>query len=152
MEISLQPVAFIGNNRSDITDDNWGEVVSEIKLAPGVPAEALNGIETFSHLEIIYFFDRLAHEPFRYTGHPRGNKAWPEMGIFAQRKKDRPNHIGLCVAELLQRKGDTLIVKKLDAIDGTPVLDIKPVMQEFMPKGEVRQPAWVGELMEKYWL
>ncbi len=73
------------------------------------------------------------------------------MGIFAQRKKDRPNSIGLCTVELLQHNGRTLKVKYLDAIDGTPILDIKPVFKEFQPKGEIKQPTWVSDLMKNYW-
>ncbi len=73
------------------------------------------------------------------------------MGIFAQRKKDRPNHLGLTTAELISHDKRKIIVKGLDAIDGTPVLDIKPVFREFGTKGNTRQPEWVEELMKDYW-
>jgi tRNA (Thr-GGU) A37 N-methylase len=72
-------------------------------------------------------------------------------GIFGQRKKDRPNTIGLSTVELLEHNGRTLKVKFLDAIDGTPVLDIKPVFKEFQPKTEIKQPDWVADLMKNYW-
>ncbi|MES1220024.1 MAG: TrmO family methyltransferase, partial [Bacteroidota bacterium] len=72
--------------------------------------------------------------------------------IFAQRKKDRPNSIGLTTVELIERKGKTITVRYLDAIDGTPILDIKPVMKEFLPASEIRQPVWATELMKEYWL
>jgi tRNA (Thr-GGU) A37 N-methylase len=71
-------------------------------------------------------------------------------GIFAQRGKERPNRIGLSTCELLAVEGTTLTVRGLDAIDGTPVLDIKPYMSEFAPRTPVRQPAWSRELMARY--
>ena len=73
------------------------------------------------------------------------------MGIFGQRKKGRPNTIGLCTVELIEHNSRTIKVKYLDAIDGTPILDIKPVFKEFQPNGEIKQPIWVGDLMKNYW-
>jgi tRNA (Thr-GGU) A37 N-methylase len=87
----------------------------------------------------------------RGARHPRGNKDWPLAGIFAQRGKNRPNRLGVSIAELVRREERTLILRGLDAIDGTPVLDIKPVMEEFLPRGKVRQPEWSHELMRHYW-
>jgi tRNA (Thr-GGU) A37 N-methylase len=83
--------------------------------------------------------------------HPRGNTAWPNVGILAQRAKNRPNRIGVTVCRLLSVDGLRLTVAALDAIDGTPVLDVKPYMAEFGPRGMVRQPAWSSELMSGYW-
>lgn len=148
---SVRAIATIHNKRTSPTDDFWGEVVSEIVLEKHIPEQALDGIENFSHLEIIYLFDQVDEEKIAFSGHPRGNKNWPLTGIFAQRKKDRPNRIGLCTVELVAHNGRSLTVKYLDAIDGTPVLDIKPVMREFRPKGEIRQPGWATELMKDYW-
>ena len=82
---------------------------------------------------------------------PRGNPEWPEVGIFAQRAKGRPNRIGVTVCRLLAVDGLTLRVQGLDAIDGSPVLDVKPYMAEVAPRGEVRQPEWSRELMAGYW-
>lgn len=151
MDIILQPQAYVKNTRTDQSDDFWGSITSEIELAEGVPADALNGIEDFSHLEIIFYFDKADKSKAVYKYHPRGNKNWPEVGIFAQRKKDRPNSIGLTIAELIKREGNKIWVKNLDAIDGTPILDIKPVLKEFLPAGQIRQPQWSKELMENYW-
>ena len=152
MNIVLQPVAFVKNGRMELSDDFWGTVISEIELAPGIPAEAFNGIDDFSHLEIIFYFDKSDKSEIVFSGHPRGNKEWPHTGIFAQRKKDRPNALGLTIAELVKREGNKIWVKFLDAIDGTPIVDIKPVLKEFLPNGEIRQPAWSNELMKEYWL
>jgi tRNA-Thr(GGU) m(6)t(6)A37 methyltransferase TsaA len=151
MEIKLTPIATVKNSRTTPTDDQWASVIAEIELAEHIPTEAFNHIADFSHLEIIYYFDQVDPKTIVFSGRPRGNPDYPLVGIFAQRKKDRPNTIGLCTVELLEHKGRTLKVKYLDAINGTPVLDIKPVFREFQPKGQMRQPAWVEDLMKHYW-
>lgn len=150
MEIKLQPIGFVRNTQLELVDVNWGQVVSEIELIESLPAEALDGIESFSHVEIIYFFHQ-AEKVVTGSEHPRENPAYPKVGIFAQRKKDRPNHLGATMVNLIKKEGKKLIVSHLDAIDGTPVLDIKPIFAEFLPKGEIVQPAWTHELMQDYW-
>jgi len=151
MQINLQSIATTRNARTEAVDDNWGGVITEITLAEYVPTVAFDNIEDFSHLEIIFYFDKTEDREMVYAGRPRGNPAYPVMGIFCQRKKDRPNKIGLCTVELLEHNGRTIKVKGLDAIDGTPILDIKPVFKEFLPKGAIRQPEWVSDLMKEYW-
>jgi len=101
---------------------------------------------------VIYVFDRVEAAKIE-TGarHPRNNVAWPKVGIFAQRGKNRPNRIGTTVCRIDRIEGLRLDVTGLDAIDGTPVLDLKPWVLEFGPRGEVRQPAWMDELMRSYW-
>ncbi|MGE0876007.1 MAG: SAM-dependent methyltransferase [Burkholderiales bacterium] len=150
--IQVEAVAFVSNARSEVEDDHWAAVVSEITLVEGLDEDSLEGIDAFSHVEVIFHFDRV-DEAKIVTGarHPRNNTRWPKVGIFAQRGKNRPNRIGLCTARLIERRGRTLVVEGLDAIDGTPVIDIKPVMQEFLPRGAVTQPRWAGELMLSYW-
>lgn len=151
MHIELQPIAKVKNARPVRIDDNWETIVAEIELAGHIPAEAFEYISEFSHLEIIYFFHKVNEEDIIFSGRPRGNPNYPETGIFAQRKKDRPNKLGLATVELLEHKGRTIRVKFLDAIDGTPVLDIKPVFREFEPMKEIMQPNWVSDLMKNYW-
>lgn len=151
MDIILHPVAFVKNTRTDLSDDFWGSVVSEIELADNIPGDAFDGIDEFSHLEIIFHFNQSDKSKIVFSGHPRGNKDWPHTGIFAQRKKDRPNALGLTIVELVKKEDKKIWVKYLDAIDGTPVLDIKPVMKEFLPLNEILQPEWSKELMKKYW-
>ena len=147
-EINFKAIGFVANSRKKPEDDNWEPVISEIHLADHIPVEAFDGISEFSHLEIIYFFDQVDRMQISYSSHPRGNPAYPVMGIFAQRKKDRPNAIGLATVELVEHRGRMIRVKYLDAIDGTPVLDIKPVFKEFQPRGEIKQPDWVKDLMK----
>lgn len=151
MEIKLNPVATVKNARTTPTDDFWETVIADIELADHIPTEAFENISDFSHLEILYYFDKVKPEDIVFAGRPRGNPDYPLVGIFGQRKKDRPNTIGLCTVELLEHNGRTIKVKYLDAIDGTPVLDIKPVFKEFQPKGHIRQPNWVADLMKNYW-
>jgi tRNA-Thr(GGU) m(6)t(6)A37 methyltransferase TsaA len=118
-----------------------------------MPTECLDGIEEFSHAEILFVFDQVTPDKIVTSArHPRNNAAWPKVGIFAQRTKARPNRIGSTIVKIVSREGRTLKVQGLDAIDGTPVIDIKPVMQEFLPRDAVRQPAWSTELMKNYWL
>ena len=150
--IKLKPIATVKNSRTKISDDHWGGVISEIILKKDLSEEVFLGIGSYSHLEIIFYFDRVKDaDILRTSGHPREDKNFPLMGIFAQRKKNRPNKIGHTVVELVEHKGRSLFVKELDAIDGTPVLDIKPVVKEFLPKAEIRQPKWVSEMMKDYW-
>jgi len=152
MKIFLTPIGTIENARTEIKDDNWGEVVSKIILADEFDAESLDGIEAFSHVEIIYFFHQVKQEKIVFGArYPRNNQAWGKVGIFAQRGKNRPNQLGLTTVKVLKREGKVLYVQGLDAINGTPVLDIKPVMRDFLPTGEIRQPKWVAELMRHYW-
>lgn len=151
MKIELEAIAVAKNNREEIKDDHWGDVITEIELLPSVPEIAFDGIDSFSHLEIIFLFDKVSTEKVVFHGHPRGNKNWPDTGIFAQRKKDRPNRLGLTTVELIEKRGRSIFVRNFDALNGTPILDIKPVMREFMPAKEIKQPSWVSELMSDYW-
>jgi len=151
MEIKLQSIATVKNTKTEPIDDNWETIIADIVLDENIPSEAFNNISYFSHLEIIYYFDKVKKENIVFSGRPRGNPNYPLVGIFGQRKKDRPNAIGLATVELLEHNGRTIKVKFLDAINGTPVLDIKPVFKEFLPKTEIRQPVWVADLMKNYW-
>jgi len=148
----FSPIAQIYNSRTTLEDDHWGGIVSEIILEKSIPDDSLDGIDKFSHAEILFYFDKVDDDKdFKYSRHPRGNFVWPKVGIFAQRNKDRPNHIGLTIVEIVKRSGRSLYVRGLDAIDGTPVLDIKPVMVEYLPREPVHQPDWSHELMKEYW-
>ena len=151
MKIEFTPIASVKNSRTTVIDDNWGNIISEIVLADNIPIEAFNHISDFSHLEIIYYFDKVNSKDILFSRHPRENPKYPSVGIFGQRKKDRPNRIGICTVQLLEHNGRTIKVKYLDAIDRTPILDIKPVFKEFQPKGEFKQPDWVTDLMKDYW-
>lgn len=152
MLIKLKPIAFVKNLRKKIEDDNWGKIISEIELTKEFSENCFDGIESFSHLEIIYYFHKAKKKKIIYSGeHPRENIKYPRVGIFAQRKKDRPNLIGLTAVKLIKKEKRKLFVENLDAVDGTPVLDIKPVYKEYLPSEKTTQPAWVKDLMKNYW-
>jgi tRNA-Thr(GGU) m(6)t(6)A37 methyltransferase TsaA len=151
--IALEPIGYVNNNRHELTDDYWGSIVSQIVLNDNLDPECLQGLETFSHAEIIFYFDQVDASRITLTArHPRNNAAWPKVGIFAQRAKNRPNQLGLTTVRIVRREGRTLYVENLDAVNNTPVLDIKPVMAEFLPQAPIRQPEWSHELMQQYWL
>lgn len=149
---NVSSIGTVHNTRKTPEDDYWGQVVSEIRLNNDWDVTSLDGIDAFSHAEIIFLFHLVSDDKIQYTArHPRNNTDYPKVGIFAQRGKNRPNKIGLTTVELIKREGLSIFVKGVDAIDGTPVLDIKPVMNEFLPKGEVKQPNWSADLMSNYW-
>lgn len=150
--ITLEPIGFVHSTRREVVDDHWGAESARIELTESFPPDALDGIEEFSHAEILFYLDRVAEGAIeRAARHPRGNTAWPRVGIFAQRARLRPNRIAATIVRVLGREGRTLRVADLDAVDGSPVLDIKPVMVEFLPRTPVRQPRWSHELMAEYW-
>ncbi|MCX5394730.1 SAM-dependent methyltransferase [Streptomyces sp. NPDC006482] len=151
--VVAHPVGHVVGGRDEVRDDEWGDVVSVVRLdAEAFGPEALAGLDAFSHLEVVYHFDRVRPDAVE-TGarHPRGNAEWPLVGIFAQRGKNRPNRIGVSRCRLLRTDGLDLHVQGLDAVDGTPVLDIKPYMAEFGPQGPTTQPAWADEIMRRYY-
>jgi tRNA (adenine37-N6)-methyltransferase len=148
------PVAAIGHvasSRREPIDDDWGTVDATIELTPDYDAASLRGLAEFSHIEVVYVFHLV--DPASVTTdarRPRSNPEWPEVGIFAQRGKGRPNRIGVSVCTLLAVEGTQVRVRGLDAIDATPVLDLKPYMHQFAPRGEIRQPHWADEIMARY--
>ncbi len=151
MDFTLNPVGVVHSSRSEADDDNWDSENSKIELIPPFDAQALRGLTDFSHCIVVYVFDQASWDESKMARHPRGNTDWPKVGIFAQRAKDRPNRLGVTVCQVLAVNDSTIHVKGLDAIDGTPVVDIKPWMAEFGPRGDVSQPSWSTELMRGYW-
>jgi tRNA (adenine37-N6)-methyltransferase len=151
--IQLAPIGFVRGGRDKPVDDDWGQSRARIELDPArFGPEALAGLADFSHLEVIFVFDRVSDAEIEYGArHPRGRADWPLVGIFAQRGKNRPNRLGLCTCRIVGVDGLAVEVEGLDAIDGTPVVDLKPAMREFLPRGDVAQPGWASELMKDYW-
>lgn len=151
--LEVVPIGIVRSPIREAVDDVWGGITCRIVLDPSrFTPECLAGLGDFSHVEILYLFDRVDPSEIRFGArHPRGRKDWPLAGIFAQRAKNRPNRIGVTICRLVAIDGLSIEVKRLDAIEGSPVLDIKPYMREFGPDGPVRQPAWAKELMADYW-
>jgi tRNA (Thr-GGU) A37 N-methylase len=153
MSFAIEAVGHVRGGRAAAIDDDWGPSRARIDLDPArFGPETLFGLTDFSHAEIIFVFDRITDAEI-VTGarRPRGREDWPLVGIFAQRGRNRPNRLGVSVCRVIAVNGLSLEVEGLDAIDGTPVVDIKPVLSGFLPRGEIRQPAWAAEIMETYW-
>lgn len=149
----MRPVGTVVGGRAEPVDDDWGDVRAVVRIdASRFDEDSVAGLEDFSHLEVVYHFDRVDRARIT-TGarHPRNREDWPKVGVFAQRGKNRPNLIGVSRCSVVGVDGLDIHVVGLDAVDGTPVLDVKPYMAEFAPIGEVRQPAWVAELMSAYY-
>jgi tRNA (adenine37-N6)-methyltransferase len=131
-------------------EGGWGNVISEIKVreefAPG-----LKSLDSFSHVIVVFLMHKSSWEPGAdLVRRPRGRSDMPEVGIFAQRAKHRPNPIGITPVEVVGLQKDTLRVRGLDAIDGTPVLDLKPYFPQFDSPPGVHVPEWVPRLMAGY--
>lgn len=145
MKIILHPVGWVHSPEKALREDYWGDVVSEIRLDESrFTPDALDGLTEFSHVEVLFCFHGV-NDASVVSGrrHPRSNPNWPQVGIFAQRGKARPNRIAATVCRLLSVQSLTLKVQGLDAFDGSPVLDIKPVFVEFTPdRASIQQPKW----------
>jgi tRNA (adenine37-N6)-methyltransferase len=152
-EFVVREIGTVRCARTEAIDDDWGDVESTIELdAARFDSDVLAGLKNFSHIEVVFCFDRVDESKNNLgSRHPRGNEAWPKVGIFAQRAKARPNRIGMTTCELVSVDARVLTVRGRDAIDGTPILDIKPFMTEFAPRSMTHQPAWSSELMGGYW-
>lgn len=153
MTIHLDPIGQVFSEIKGQRDEHWGNVVAEIRLDESrFELESLTGLQEFSHVEVLFHFDQVQESDVQTkTRHPRENSKWPKVGIFAQRGRKRPNRIGVTICEIVSIGGLSIRVRGLDALNGSPVLDIKPVIAEFLPdKKTVRQPQWSRELMSTY--
>lgn len=152
-EFTIVPVAHVVGGRVEPTDDYWGGTRSIIRIDPEQFTErSVLGLEDFSHLEVVFRFHLtdpadLHPEP----RHPRGNPDWPAGGTFAHRNMRRVNWLGVSRCRLVKVDGLDLHVEALDAVDGTPVLDVKPWFTTMGPQGDVREPAWPSEMLADYY-
>ena len=121
---------------------NWGEIVSEIVIDTSL-TEALDGLEEFSHIIVLYWMHRATSREVSLKVHPRGKQELPLVGLFVTRSPNRPNPIGKATVRLLQRQGNILRVEGLDAIDGTPVIDIKPYIPGYDSAANTTEPQWI---------
>lgn len=146
----LKSIGTVKSPVSEGIDQDWGTVISEIHVEESL-ADGLQGLETFSDILVVFFM----HQSTFTAGsdlirRPQGREDMPCLGIFAQRAKHRPNPIGITAVKLLAVSGNVLKVKGLDAIDGTPVLDIKPYFPQFDCRSDAEVPEWVNRLMKDY--
>lgn len=151
MNYEVRPIAWVRSTRSEPTDDGWDAEWSTVELADDVPDESLVGLGDYSHALVVFVFDRARDvPPAPWSRHPRGNTDWPKVGIFAQRARERPNRIGVSICQIVSVGQRHVEFAGLDAIDGTPVLDLKPHLRQFGARGRIRQPRFVDELMSTY--
>jgi tRNA-Thr(GGU) m(6)t(6)A37 methyltransferase TsaA len=146
MSKELQEIKFksIGTIRNEIKKrhrHNTKDIISEIVLDPDL-AEGLDDIEDFSHLIIIYFMHK-SRLPFPLKVQPRFRVEPGQVGVFASRSPDRPNPLGKTIVKLLERHKNVLKVQGLDAMDGTPVIDIKPYIPGIDAVKNARVPPWM---------
>jgi tRNA-Thr(GGU) m(6)t(6)A37 methyltransferase TsaA len=143
-KIELKPVGFVSTGIAD-GEFRKRDRVSRIVLQEDL-GEALDGIEDFSHLFVVFWMHKI---PLKQRGklkvHPRGRNDLPLLGAFATRTPYRPNPIGLTLVELADVHGNVLTVRGLDALDKTPVLDIKPFDYWDMVQN-ARVPKWWRKL------
>ncbi|MDD2773738.1 MAG: TrmO family methyltransferase [Elusimicrobiales bacterium] len=151
--IQLTPVGVVRSTRKAVSDDNWDVENTYIELdATRFDNTALRGLENFSHAEIVFYMDKVNPDKIEYSSrHPRNNINWPKVGVFSQRGKNRPNQIGVTVCRVKAIDGLLLHLDGLDAVNDSFVLDIKPWVTEFGPRGKQYQPSWISELMANYW-
>ncbi len=148
--MNLEPIGVVKSPVKEPIDENWRQVIAEIHLndllAPG-----LKGLDRFSHIIVVFFMHQSSFAPATdLVRRPQERADMPEVGIFAQRAKHRPNPIGITVVELIEVRGSVLVVRGLDAINGTPVLDIKPYVPVFDSRPTAVVPMWIERLMQKY--
>ncbi|MGD9143626.1 MAG: tRNA (N6-threonylcarbamoyladenosine(37)-N6)-methyltransferase TrmO [Dehalococcoidia bacterium] len=141
-EISLKPIGIVRNHIKGPTREESSEVISEIIIDESLN-EALDDLEQFSHIIVLYWIHR-SRRPAPLKVHPRGDPDRAERGVFSTRSPSRPNPIGKATVKLLERKGNILEVRGLDAIDGSPVLDIKPYIPGYdSVESDYRAPSWM---------
>ena len=139
--MTLKAVGVVRNEIKKPVHQGWEKVVSDIVIDSSL-TEALDGLEEFSHIIVLYWMNRAARAVISYKIHPKGNQGLPLVGLFATRSPNRPNPVGKATVRLLQRRGNILRVEGLDAIDGTPVIDVKPYIPGYDSVTNARVPQW----------
>ena len=145
VDISITPIGVVRNSITVHKKEDWQSVISEIIVNDNF-TEALNGIDGFSHIIVIYWMhETLQSERSIMKVHPRRDPKLPLLGVFATRTPTRPNPIGVATVKLLERKENVLKVRGLDAINGTPVIDIKPHIPGSDSPPGAKVPDWLNK-------
>jgi tRNA-Thr(GGU) m(6)t(6)A37 methyltransferase TsaA len=144
--ISLKPIGIVRNKvrQPPRSPYDLNKVVSEIEIDQSL-TEALDNLDEFSHIIILYWMHKVTTEPPPTKVHPKGKLELPLVGLFATRSPKRPNPIGKATVRLIKCEGNVLTVKGLDAIDGTPVIDIKPYLPRHDSVARAKAPWWVSK-------
>jgi tRNA-Thr(GGU) m(6)t(6)A37 methyltransferase TsaA len=143
MEITLKPIGTVRSPLKARERVDASKTVAEIVLDPAL-ADGLDNIDEFSHITVIYFMHH-SHKPAPLRVHPKQRKETTPVGVFASRSPDRPNALGETIVKLLERRENVLKVQGLDAIDGTPVIDIKPYIPGIDSVPDAKVPRWMTE-------
>lgn len=150
MKIEFNSIGVVKNSVTEKKDNNWGVDCSEIIINPELK-EGLTGLKDFTHIIVVYNLHEASfNKETDLLRRPRGREDMPLIGIFSQRAKDRPNPIGITAVEIIDVYDNIIKVIGLDAIDGTPVLDIKPYFPVYDKKDDANVPEWVDRLMDNY--
>lgn len=143
MELTLRPIGWVRNRVNEPRSEGWESVESVLELEPEM-APALAGLGGFSHIIVLFWMHQIP-EDLRVAGqhHPAKRQDMPSVGTFATRTQLRPNPIGFAIVSLRRVDAPRLYVRGLDAIDGTPVIDIKPYLPPYDSPKDPRVPSWV---------
>jgi tRNA-Thr(GGU) m(6)t(6)A37 methyltransferase TsaA len=143
MKMHLKPIGFVKNSITEPKRKDWETVISEIIINEDLK-EALSGIDEFSHIVVVYWMHKLPpSQRSVFKVHPKGNQNLPLVGVFASRSPARPNPMGITIVKLVEHRDNVLKVTGLDAIDGTPVLDIKPYIPGHDSASDIKTPGWL---------
>jgi tRNA-Thr(GGU) m(6)t(6)A37 methyltransferase TsaA len=150
MGIMIKPIGVVRSPVTEGIDENWGDIVSEIHLDTEFK-DGLKGLQGFSHVIVLFYLHKSSFNAAQdLVRRPQGRSDMPMVGIFAQRTKHRPNPLGITAARILEIKENVLFVQGLDAIDQTPIIDLKPYYPAYDLRSEARVPDWVDALMKNY--
>lgn len=139
--VTLQPIGVVRNGVRAPRPDGWAAVESRLELAPAYAA-GLRGLDGFSHVMVVCWL-HLVPDALRTVAVEPPAPGLPAVGVFAARTQRRPNPLGLTVAAVVKVEEGALTVRGLDAVDGTPVLDLRPYLPPYDSVPDARMPAWV---------
>ncbi len=141
--LALKPIGVVRSDVKESVHGGWADVVSKLEIGDEF-AGGLTGLEDYSHVTVVYWMDQV--DSCTITHVPQGRTDVPEVGIFACRCPTRPNPIAISTAELVKIDGRVLTVRGLDALDGTPVIDVKPYTPQYDLREKAKTPDWVNRL------
>ena len=151
-KITIEAVAEVVEGHEEPGDDFQGGVQSVIRMRENFPPETLQGLGAFSHLQVLWHFNRASPKDVAlHARSPRNNPDWPPTGTFVHRNHRRPNQLAVSHPRLVRIQGRDLYVTDLDAVIGTPIFDVSPYFPVMGPQGDIRVPDWVVEMLGDYW-
>ena len=139
---TFKAIGIVRNGIKQLPKQGWENVASKIVVNSSL-TEALDNLDEFSHIIVLYWMHQVAGNKLSTKVHPMGNQELPAVGLFATRSPNRPNPVGKATVRLLKRQGNILKVEGLDAIDGTPVIDIKPYIPGYDSATNAKVPPWI---------